>query len=257
MAFGLGNVMEMFRGNVQQPQSNQLNSNNQNQQNNQQSTQTQTQATNPQGTQVAVVKEPSPEETFKDFWQIDPKKDTVPQDLSQFNFNFDAKKVDETVRTMDFTRGVSADLVKKVAAGGEEAVTAMLAMMNNVGQQVMRNAVIASAKVTESGLQSSGQRLSAELPGLVRSQTVSNALRGDNPLFSDPTTAPVLAAFEQQASIKFPNATPDEIRAHARTYMAHFAKKAAEFTGMEVTPAKPAPTAKQSATQFDWTDEPI
>jgi hypothetical protein len=264
MALNMTNVMNMFRA-TPAPQSVQLNQNGQPQNPNLQQQQQQQSAQlnpqggqgNPQNTQEQAPKEQSPEELFKDFWNIDPKKDTVPQDLGQFDFNFDPKKVTETVGTMNFTNGISPELAKKVSAGGEEAVSAMIAMMNSVGQQVMRNAVIASAKVTESGLRSSGQRIASELPGMVRSHTVSNALREDNPLFADPSVAPVLAAFEQQAAIKFPNATPQEIREYTRQYMGNFAKKAASFAGLEVNQQTKKPTIEKTGIQFDWENEPI
>lgn len=256
-----GNIMQMFRQGAAQPQATvQLNPGqvqvplNQQQQ---QQIQDPSQLINPQPNPALAVKEPSPEDTFKDFWNIDPKKDTLPQNIADFNFNFDPAKVTETVNKMDFTQGISSDLVKKVAAGGEEAVSAMMTMMNHVGQQVMKNSVIAGARVTESGLKSTGQRLATELPNMMRQQSVSGALREDNPLFNDPSTAPMLAAVEQQMTIKFPQATAQEIRESAKQYMANFATKAAQFAGLEIGPASKTPTQAQKAIQTDWSNEPI
>lgn len=184
----------------------------------------------PQPKPAPKVEEQSPLADFKDFWKTDPKAEPQP-DLSQFAFNFDATKVSDAVKKVDFTKTVTPEQIQAIAKGGEEAVTALLQVINSVGQQSMQNAIIAGAKVTETGLQSSGARIASALPDMVRKQSVSNVLREDNPLFKNPAIAPMMIAVEQQLASKFPDATPQELREQAKKYMAGFAQEAAKAFG--------------------------
>lgn len=209
---------------------------------------------NPQPAVVEPVKEPSPGEAFKDLWTIDPKQ-KGPADLADFSFNFDPAKVNATVAGLDFTKAITPEILAKINAGGPEAMTAMLAAMNTVGQEAMKASLTTSVRVTETGLRNTGQRMKDSLPDLVRSQTVSSVLREDNPLFSDPSTAPIMELAVNQMAQKFPNATPNEIREHAKKYVVNFVQQGAKFAGVDMNPQQTA-VNKQVAAQHDWSQEP-
>jgi hypothetical protein len=221
----------------------------QNQQQNSQQTQ------NPQNNQQQQQQDQTPVDPFKDLWTIDPKQ-KGPVDLGEFNFSFDQNKVDASINGLDFTKAITPELMGKIAAGGADAQAALLQAMNIVGQQAAKTALMASTRITESGIRTNGQRIRDNLPHLVRNEAVSSTLREDNPLFNDPSTAPMMELITQQMTQKFPNATPAEIRANARVYMANFAKNAAEFTGKQISDAPPVDRNAKS-TQTDWSNEPI
>lgn len=260
----LGNVMSMFRQGAQPmaAHSPALNMNNPNPQMGNDPANTpalQTQIgdpkLNPQDVLDADGKNKSPEVDYSKLWE--PNKDNNgPADLGAFSFNMDPAKIDQTIGQLDFTKAVTPEMVAKIAAGGTEAVSAMLAAMNLVGQQSMKAALTASVKVTETGIQTSGQRLKDNLPGLVRNEAVSGALREDNPLFNDPSTAPMMEVLTQQMAQKFPQASPQEVREHAKRYMLNFAGQAAKFTGKQVVDMPTVP-AGQKQVQMDWSQEPI
>ena len=68
-----------------------------------------------------------------------------------------------------------------------------------------------------------------ELPQHIKRQTVTDALRSENPIFSNPAVAPIISALEAQMTVKYPNATAPEITAMAKQYVealgSSFAKK--------------------------------
>lgn len=211
---------------------------------------------NPQNNQQQQQQKETPDDPFKDLWTIDPKQ-KGPVDLGEFNFAFDQGKVDASINSLDFTKAITPELMAKIAGGGADAVAATLQAMNIIGQQSAKTALMASTKITESGIRTNGQRLRDNLPHLVRNESVSNVLREDNPLFNDPSTAPMMELITQQMAQKFPNATPAEILKNARSYMANFAENAVKFTGGKVITDAPPVTPSNKLLQTDWSTEPI
>jgi hypothetical protein len=105
--------------------------------------------------------------------------------------------------------------------------------------------MMANTKILESGLESSHQRVQATLPGTIRKQAVGQALREDNPLFSNPATAPMLQMLETQLTSQFPTATIAEIQEHAKRYLSAFA---GEVTKTQTVATPQDPRGKE----IDW-----
>jgi hypothetical protein len=260
----MADIMQMFRnmlpgGGQSNPQSNQLATQfdqngkpipNPNQQDPSQIPSNVNQPHTPPVANKTAVEE-SPLGDFKDFWQT--PKDQQQVDIADFQFNFDANKVNQAVSKVDFTKSVKPEQIQAIAKGGEEAVTALLQVVNSVGQQAMQGAIIAGAKVTETGLKTSNSRIASELPNMVRKNAVSNALREDNPLFQNPAIAPMMAAIEDQFASKFPDATPQELKEKSQKYMLGFAQEIAKATGGEFNPnAEKAGNKARQGQEFDF-----
>jgi len=170
---------------------------------------------------------------------------------SPVKFTIDPAKVNQSVKAIDFTKMVTPALMEKINAGGEGAMQATIQAMNEMAQNVMAQTMMANTKVLENGLELGHKRVEASLPGTIRKQTVSAALREDNPLFNNPATAPMLQMLETQLLQQFPHATTAEIKEHAKTYLAGFANT---IKGQE-----PVPQAIQDARgrEVDWSAIPI
>lgn len=175
----------------------------------------------------AEPKEPkSPLADFEGLWNSDPKKDAPQVSLGDFAFNVDRTKITQAAKGMDFTKAVTPEVMEAIKAGGDGAMAAMLTAMNTMSQEVMQNAILVSAGIVEGGIKSAGANTEKLLPSLVRKSNISNALREDNPLWSNPATAPMLSMLESQLARKFPNATPAEITENAKKYIEGFVKEA-------------------------------
>lgn len=213
---------------------------------------------NPQLNNGEPTPEPSPLDPFKDLWTIDPKQtENQPQSLTEFSLAVDPAKVNAAVKNIDFTKAISSEILQKINAGGPEAMSALLVAMNAVGQQAVAQATTVNSKIVESSIRSSGANMEKLLPGMVRNHTISNTLREDNPLFTDPATAPMMAVLEAQFSQKFPNATAQQIKEHTQKYMIGFAERAASVYKV----GGDAPNSKQGNSQtngdYDWSKEPV
>ncbi len=210
---------------------------------------------NPQLQQTEPKKDESPMGEWADLWQIDPKQQ-APQDITEFSFNVDRKKVADQVGQIDFTKSLTPELMQKISAGGPEAMSAVLSAMNVMAQQAMLQATLAGSSITEAGLRSSNTRIASELPGMLRKQSISNALREDNPLFSNPAVAPMLEAVQEQFTRKFPNATQAQILENSKKYLVGFAAEIGKINGTDANaPSNGQPV--RAAVQDDWSNEPI
>lgn len=185
---------------------------------------------NPGFGQPDPKQEKSPLEDFSKLWTIDPKTDGAADPrLGDFAFSVDQAAIKKATQGIDFTKAITPEILAKVQAGGEGAMAAMLSAMNTMAQEAVRNSVLVSAGIVEGGIKSSGANTEKLLPSLVRRSNISNALREDNPLFSNPATAPMLSMLEGQLTRKFPNATPAEVTEHARKYLVEFATVAKDL----------------------------
>lgn len=253
------NIFDIFRSGpnpnaIQQQATKQDPLNPQNPANPQNVQQTQQTQQNPQQTQEPKVEDKPPVVDYKDLWNIDPKQ-TGPADPAAFNFKMDEAKINQTFGNLDFTKAVTPELLAKINAGGQDATSAFLTAMNVIAQQAVKTAVVASSKITESGIQTTGQRMKDFVPSLVREHAVSSALREDNPLMKNPAYAPLVEAATLQFARQFPQATPAEIKEHVGKYFDNMTSDIAKHSGNQIVAQPKQPTS--SSVQTDWSSEPV
>ena len=197
---------------------------------------------------VPAGSDKSPLDVFADLWKpVEVKEGQVAKPaLGDPYITFDQNKIHEAARKIDFTQGIPADIISKAAAGGEDGVRALLDAVNQVARTVQAQGSLTSANIAESSLQKAGSRFSSLVPDLVRSNCISDAIRTDNPIFSNPAAAPMLKMFEQQLITKYPDATSAQITELAKNYMTSFAES--------INPKQPAPDNKGQITgdNVDW-----
>lgn len=156
----------------------------------------------------------SPLSQFDKLWDNDPnaKADTP------FTFNSDPTKLLESARTVDFTKAISSELMAKINAGGQGAQQAMLEAMNNVSQLTYAQSSQAASKIAEQAVAATEQRFKDMLPGLLKQAQVRD-MQADNPLLSNPASAPMVEALQMQMTKKFPTASSAEIKSHVNDYL--------------------------------------
>lgn len=195
----------------------------------------------PAGT-VATSQEPaSPLADFADLWK---PVEGANEPAAMFG-NVDPQKLMEAAKKTDFSKAITQDQMQAIAAGGQGAVEAMAAAMNNVAQTVYANSAMATTKIVEQALAKAQEGYNAKLPGIIKQHTVSDTLRSENPVFSNPAVQPFIAAMEAQLAVKHPNATASELTGMAKQYL--------EGVGTLFSPkAAPTPEEKAKAGEPDW-----
>ena len=186
---------------------------------------------------------------FADIWapvKVDPNN----PDPNPYPFaNLDPAKVMESAGKLDFSKAVTPELMQQVAAGGQEAVAALAKIVNNLGQSVSGQQIIATDKMLQAALEAQRKSFEAQLPNLVRQHAVKDALATQHPAMSDPALEPMVAALRTQYINKNPTATAAQISGAINDYFNTVGKVFAPK--QEETPAQKAATAK-SAGEFDF-----
>lgn len=162
---------------------------------------------------------PSPLEGYSDLWQApDPSKTTPDTPL----FQMDPKKLQAAVSKINFTDTLTPDILAAVAGGGDAAVAALKQYGDTLGRGIFAQSTATTAKLIEQALKRNTTDIESRIPNLIKSQNVSSLNRAENPLFSNPATAPIMSALESQFQTKYPNATAAEITAHTKAYLTEF-----------------------------------
>jgi len=187
---------------------------------------------------------------FADIWtpvKVDPNN----PDPNPYPFaNLDPAKVMESAGKLDFSKAVTPELMQQVAAGGQEAVAALAKIVNNLGQNVSGQQIIATNKMLEAALEAQRKAFEAQIPSLVRQHAVKDALVNQHPAMSNPAIAPMVDALRTQYINKNPTATAAQVTEALNTFLTEMSKP---FAPKPVeTPQQKAAAAK-SAGEFDFT----
>lgn len=154
---------------------------------------------------------------FKDLWKNDPVDPNAPP--SGVFGNVDPKKFMEAAGKIDFSKSITPDQLTAISTGGEAAMQAFAQAMNSVAQGVYAQSAFATTKIVEQALGKSKESFLAELPQHIKKQTVTDSLRAENPIFSNPAVQPIISALEAQMTVKYPHATAPEITQMAKQYV--------------------------------------
>jgi hypothetical protein len=185
----------------------------------------------------------SPLDAFKDIWntpQPDPKN---PNPADQPLFNVDPKKVFEQASKVDFTKQISPELLAKVAAGGQDGVAAMLAIVNTATQNAYGQSTLSTLSLMEKALAKQAEKQKAELPGLLKTYNVNANLSAENPILNHPSIQPLREAMSTMLSAKNPTASETEIQ---RTVVEYF-----NTLGQQFAPKKELTPAEKRAQQWN------
>ena len=199
--------------------------------------------TAPNGVVPAGAAEPPPMEKFKELWTPPAATDTAGTEPAQM----DPQKLMEAAARVDFTKVVDQESMAKIAAGGEEAAQAMVALLNKTAQQVYGQSTVVTAKIVEQAVQQARDQFIAQIPDVIRKQGARAAVFESNPVFNNPAIAPLIDAQVAQLAIKFPKATPGELKGMAQEYLQEMATL--------INPQKrDASQTKGTAKEDDWSE---
>jgi hypothetical protein len=180
-------------------------------------------------------------DTYRELWQANKVEEgaTTPMSIVP---NLDAAKLRESIKDANFIASIDPNLMQSAMKGD---IAAFQQVLNSAIKMGFEQSVIASRSLTETSLNNYGDRQRTDLPQQVKSQMVRESL-ADNPVYQHEATRPLMAALEQQLSMKYPTATAAEIATHARTYLSDFIKVA--------TPAAPQEPVPMSSRRSDFSD---
>ena len=173
------------------------------------------------GTATAGAVDNNPLDTFKDLWTPPTADNKQPAVADMFNIN--PQQLMEAASKVDFARMIPQESLQAIAAGGEGAAKAFSAALNSVAQSVYAQSAAANTQILKEALSKQQQEFQAQLPTLIKTQTLSNSMKESNPALSHPAAAPLVQAIQQTLQAKHPNATSAELQQMAQQYVGVFA----------------------------------
>lgn len=163
--------------------------------------------------------------------------------LSQPIFNFDPAKVHEQVSTLDFTTGLTPELLGKAVSGDVDALRDAL---NQVARKALAGSTINSGKLINDGFTNYTRNVDSALPGRIKSLRLAEAT-SENPILSHPAVKPMVAGIRHMIMQKLPHASADEITAATEEY---FTNIGAAFTAKD--DASRQAVLKKTEDSTDW-----
>lgn len=139
-------------------------------------------------------------------------------DIQAPTFSLDPKVIADVAGKMDFTKGISPELMSKATSGD---AAAMMQLIQETGRNAYRASLEHATKLTDTHL---GQRSEFETKNLkrgVKEQLTSDALSQGNANLNHPTIKAELNRIAKQfaASPEYADASPAEIAKAAHNYM--------------------------------------
>lgn len=180
----------------------------------------------------------SPNVNFGELWKMEPT-----QQPQAPNFKLDPQQLSQVSNNINFARAVNKDDLGKIVQGGEEAVGALMNVLNSVGREIFSTNAQFTSHMTESGYNTAQRAIDTGLPNLVKKQFTQNDLFQANPKLREPALQPLVMAIQSQISQKYPNASPTEVNSMVSQYFT-------EVVGKSFAPEE-KPQSKQD-NSFDF-----
>lgn len=193
----------------------------------------------------------SPLEPYANLWNnvVQDNKNAPPSLVPQFNI--DQAKLAETVGKMDFTQGISQELLSKAMSGSDPA--SLVAVMNNMVQ-----AAYVQGLNTQTGLvKEAFTRHADTLTNHILPTTVQGIVRQASTTMPDymasPAIAPLVGAINEMFARQHPNATPAQIADHTKGYLKTLGMEVLKNEGMVVSaPSKAQIPGLGNQPEVDW-----
>lgn len=213
------------------------------------------------GTMVAIPAagqgEKSPLAEYANLWQADPN--AKPPTSITPALNFDATKMMEAARQVDFTKSIDPAILTAASKGDPAALATAISQATQAA--IAQSAGITATILKQALTQQEHTLMTDVMPRLLREHNVNGAVAEGNPIFNNPAVAPMLSALESQLSAKYPTATAAEISVHAKSFLGGLAEEIVRGNGGQVLSsdgvkqaAKTGPAGQKIAPEQDWSN---
>ncbi len=173
-------------------------------------------ANQPSGTAANGGVEPIPLDTFKSIWDT-PATDPNGDPFSKPLLTMDPTKFGETVKTMNFTDGITKEAVTAAMSDPDK----LLQLINSASQKAFAAATQLSTHAIEGSHKTNNERIQGNLGKQIKAHTVQE-IRSDNPILNHAATAPVLDMAKRAILAHEPNLTPQQVQQKAEQYVTDF-----------------------------------
>jgi acylphosphatase len=154
-----------------------------------------------------------------------------------------ADKLKAVANQLNFTGAVTKEQLAAIANGGDEAVAAMLAIVNTAGQEGFQKSAQVSAKMLEDALKTQAESFKASLPDLIKEVQSGVSVSKAMPGLDDPALAPMVNMVRAGIQANNPGASADEVAVEVKEYFSNLAEVVSPRAGTE---------GADKEVQMDW-----
>ncbi len=200
---------------------------------------------NPAEVKTEVKTEAAPLDPFANLWEPPKPVEGVDPNAPQPLFSHKPEDLLAAARKQNFITEPTPEQLVAINKGGMDAFKVMQEMMNDAAQRAFANGADASTKLITSALDRSNFVKEKDVDKHIKSQRVTETLRADNPIFSNPAVAPIMKGLEAQILLKNPESSAAEVAQMARDYFAG-------VTEMFTAPDKRTKQEEANKGETDW-----
>lgn len=187
----------------------------------------------------------SPLANFAELWQPNKQQPGTEPAGNTSLFQLDEAKLQQSVRTLDFTKAIDPEMSAKALGGDAQALAQVI---NSVAQASMAQNALLTTKLVESAVAKTREEFSSKLPQQFRNFASQEALHASNPAFSDPALAPLVNLVNGVMQQKFPTASSAELTRMTQEYLSG----AASTIAGKPQAGTPGAAAENAPPEEDW-----
>ena len=187
----------------------------------------------------------NPLDFFKGMYDNKPNAASEPP-----KFAIPTENLQKAAGSIDFMQGIDPELMNKAKTGD---VTSIMTMMGEVARNAYSNSMNHMSTLSDNFI---NQRLGFEntaLPNKVKEQLTNHELGSNNAAFSHPVVKAQLTEVAKRLAGQYPDASPSEIAAQAKSYIIEMAKQL-NGNGQDSTTGGNAGGDQGSAKEINWDD---
>lgn len=174
----------------------------------------------------SATPEPQGMDKYLDIINFQPDPDKAPKPFNPDDLlTVDPENLQKEISKMNFVEGaITKEDAQAITEGGEGALVALVKVMQNFGQKMYMQNVIASKHISSKTLGNSLEHVDSRISSMMRKDKINSSLAQSNPVLSHPAAAPMIESLIPKIEAKFPGASPEEVRAKAEEFFLDFAK---------------------------------
>lgn len=163
---------------------------------------------------VAPQGEVTPLDKFADVWQSASNENAVPAQEG-----ITSQQMMEAAGKVDFSRLIDSDTMARINGGGEEAMRALVQVINKTSQTSFGQSMVAAQKLIEAAVGDAKKDFSAQIPGMVKNQQLRESIYEKNQALKNPAVSPIVEALQNRLAGKYPKASVQELNSMAEEMM--------------------------------------
>lgn len=158
---------------------------------------------------------------FNDIWTKLGEK--VGANTGKAKVELPAAQLKAVAGKLDFAKGVTEAQIQAITAGGQDAASALLEIVNHVGRTSFETAMAANANMVQDALSRQADIHNGQIAEHIKAAQLGTNISRDLPGLDSPMARPLIETIRAGVLANNPGATADELTAETKELLMEFA----------------------------------